>query len=191
MKRPGIETAVDTARDRLRTALERDPASLAFVGLAQVLLDRGEPDEAVRICRDGLLHHPNHSTGHLLLGLALDKSGQEDDALRAFREVIDLDPGNRLAKIRLGEAYRKGTPTPPPKAPSTARALPSTEEEEEPEGDLGEEIAFFTFSMAEVYEKQGFFEKALTIYQRVLSLQPGREDVRGRIRELRRRMTVA
>jgi len=190
MKRVGIETAVDTAFDRLRTALEKDPGSLAFVGLAHVVLERGEPDEAVRLCRDGLLRHPNHSTGHLLLGLALERSGREEDALGAFRQVIELDPGNRIAKTRLGEARRKGISGSEPKAPPAARPLPATDEEE-PEGDLGEEIAFFTFSLAEVYEKQGFFERALTIYQRVLTLQPDREDVRGRIRELRRRMALA
>lgn len=190
MKRPEVEVRADAAVDRLRTTLENDPASLAFVGLAHVLLERGEPDEAARICREGLVHHPDHSTGKLVLGLALERGGSEEEALLAFRQVADLDPGNRVAKERLGEAYRRGIRPPDTAAPPAAPPAPAAEEEEG-ELDLGREIAFFTYSMAEVYEKQGFFEKALSIYQRVLTLQPDREDVKDRIRDLNRRMSAA
>jgi tetratricopeptide (TPR) repeat protein len=191
MKRGGVALLTVAPADRLRGVLEKDPASLAFVGLAHLALESGAPEEAARLCRQGLAHHPNHSTGQLVLGLALEKSGADEEALRAFRQVIELDPGNRIAKQRLGEAYRKGIQPPEPEAPPRAPAAPITEEEEAGEIDLHEEIAFFTYSMAEVYEKQGFFEKALTIYQRVLALKPEREDVRDRIRELKRRMSAA
>ena len=103
--------------------------------------------------------------------------------------VIHLDPGNRTAIQSLGEANRRSGRVSPPEEPSVTQPLREEEEEGE-EFHFGEEIAFFTFSMAEVYEQQGFFEKALTIYQRVLTLQPHREDVRERIEKLKRKLSA-
>ncbi len=193
MKQRSVEIAENAAAERLRDAFREDPDSLAFVGLAHILLQGGEYDEAILVCREGLSHHPNHSTGHLILGLALEEKGDEREAIRSLQEVIDLDPGNRIAVQHLGDAYRragesaggdeKKTSPPEPKEPA--------EETDRIDLDLGQEIAFFTFSMAEVYEKQGFFEKALAIYQRVLTLQPHRDDVRGRIRDLKRKTSAA
>ncbi len=182
---PRLKTGPTEAGDRLAKTLEADPAALSFVALAQVRLDEGNAAEALEVCRRGLEHHPNHSTGHLLCGMALEAAGREDEALGEYREVIHLDPGNRIAAQRLGESYRRTTGKP---VESPAIALPDDVEEEI---DFGEEIAFFTHSMAEVYESQGFFEKALAIYRRVLTLQPNREDVRERIRTLERKIGVA
>ncbi|MFH1278348.1 MAG: tetratricopeptide repeat protein [Candidatus Eisenbacteria bacterium] len=176
--------------DRLRKAVADDAGSLSFVALAHVLLERGEPDEAIRICEEGLQRHPNHSTGHLILGLALEGADREEDAVRSLQEVLNLDPGNRIAVKRLGEAYRRRNKKSPPGKKKESE-FPPEEGEEAVEVDLGQEIAFFTFSMAEVYEKQGFFEKALAIYRRVLTIQPGRDEVRDRIQELKRKMSAA
>ena len=188
MKRHGVVTAVEAPADRLRTAVESDPSSLAFVALAHLGLGRGDHEGAIRICTEGLEYHPNHSTGRLVLGLALERAGREEEAQLAFRQVLETDPGNRIANQRLGEAFRRGATVPEPQAPPKPRPPPA---EEEDAIDLGDEIAFFTISMAEVYEKQGFFERALSIYQRVLSLQPDRAEVRDRIRELKARMSAA
>lgn len=173
----------------LREALDKDSASLAFVGLADLRLREGKTAEAIRLCRNGLAHHPNHSTGHLLLALALEKSGEEEEALRELRTVIELDPGNRIAAGRLAEAESRRSRR------ESRESSPEKEEESAPPPEKparnGAEIAFFTFSMAEVYEQQGFFEKALLIYDRVLRLQPEREDVRDRIERLKRKLDAA
>jgi len=186
MKHRGVKNPVAPASKRLRDLLKGDAASFAFVALAQIHLDQGESDEAIRLCREGIGHHPNHSSGHLVLGLAFEKEERSDEAIREFQEVVNLDPGNRLAVQKLGEAFRRGRKEGAAKK-SGRPARPGG-----PGGvDLGREIAFFTFSMAEVYEKQGFFEKALAIYRRVLALQPRREDVVERIRELEEKTSVA
>lgn len=193
MKQRSVEIAESAAAGRLRDALQRDPESLAFVGLAHILHQGGEQDEAILVCREGLSHHPNHSTGHLILGLALEEKGEETEAIRALQEVIDLDPGNRIAVQHIGDAYRRAGESAGADVKKTAPPEPKdpVAEAERIDPDLGQEIAFFTFSMAEVYEKQGFFEKALAIYQRVLTLQPHRDDVRERIRDLKRKMSAA
>jgi len=190
MREKALSVATARRGEHLRDVLIKDPASLAFVGLADLCLREGETEEAIRLCEEGLGYHPNHSTGHLVLGLALAKAGQETKSIRALQEVVNLDPGNRLAIQHLGEAYRR-TGKRPVREQRPPHAAPPKQEEEERAVDLGEEIAFFTFSMAEVYEKQGFFEKALAIYQRVLTLQPHRDDVRERIRKLKSTMSAA
>jgi len=177
----------------LREALERDPASLAFVGLADLALREDRPEEAIRLCRSGLSHHPNHSTGHLLLALALERAGEEDEAVRELQAVLELDAGNRLAARRLAEAERRRSRREGTKREEESGAGAPDGEEKGPERPVPEtgEIAFFTFSMAEVFEQQGFFEKALLIYDRVLRLQPDRGDVRERIERLKRKLDAA
>lgn len=170
---------------RLVRTLETDPASLAFVALAQIRLDEGDCEEAIALCRTGLEKHPNHSTGHLIHGMSLKAAGRTDEAIREFREVTNLDPGNRIAIQQLGESYRQAA------GPETESARPMPHDEIEEEPNAGDEIAFFTNSMAEVYESQGFFEKALSIYRRLLTLQPHRDDVREKIRNLEQKMGVA
>jgi superkiller protein 3 len=178
-------SAVTETADRLQKTLDQEPTALAFVALAHMRLESGDADEAIRLCERGLAGHPNHSTGHLVYGLALKNAGREEEAVTEFREVVNLDPGNRIAIQQLGEAYRRSA------GAAGARVRPATPDEPEEEPKVGDEIAFFTNSMAEVYESQGFFEKALTIYHRLLTLQPHRDDVREKIRNLEHKMGVA
>ncbi|MBN1825898.1 MAG: tetratricopeptide repeat protein [Candidatus Eisenbacteria bacterium] len=173
----------------LREELDRDPASLAFVGLAHLCIRDGRTDEAIRLCRAGLAHHPNHSTGHLLLAIALEKGDAEEEAIQEFQEVVQLDPGNRIAARRLAEAEHRRSLEEKEKRREENRA--DGEPPAEGTAESVEEIAFFTFSMAEVFEQQGFFEKALLIYDRVLRLQPDRPDVQERIERLKRKLSAA
>ncbi|NNE08677.1 MAG: tetratricopeptide repeat protein [Gemmatimonadetes bacterium] len=171
--------------ERLLADLDRNPASLAFVALAHRRIQTGSVETALDLCERGLRHHPNHSTGHLIYGLALEAASRDSEARDAFQEVVHLDPGNRIAVQHLGKLTRPAVepPAAPPVAPSEA--------DEDGELDFEDEVAFFTYSMAEVYEAQGFFEKALTIYQRVLTIQPDRDDVRERMDSVRRKMRPA
>lgn len=184
MRQESSSISTETA-DRLKKTLEQEPTSLAFVAFAHVRLEAGDADEAIRLCERGLAGHPNHSTGHLVYGMALKEAGRDEEAVTEFREVVNLDPGNRIAIQQLGESYRRSA------GAAGTRVRPAPQDEPEEELKVGEEIAFFTNSMAEVYESQGFFEKALTIYHRLLTLQPHRDDVREKIRNLEQKMGVA
>ena len=186
-RRPASRPAT-TAIDRLHGDLERNPASLAFVALAHRSVQEGRAEHAVSLCERGLRHHPNHSTGHLIHGLALEASGRDGDAREAFQEAVHLDPGNRIAVQHLGKLTQPAVEKPAPAKPVVA---PPDADQSDDEIDFEEEIAFFTYSMAEVYETQGFFEKALDIYERVLTIQPARDDVRDRMDALRRKMSHA
>lgn len=64
-----------------------DPTSKVFVLLAEELYSRGAWDEVVKVCRRGLAFHPQHMRGRVLLGAALWKSGDTDEAEKLLAQV--------------------------------------------------------------------------------------------------------
>lgn len=186
----------DDSLDRLRQAWERDPGSLAFVPLGESLRRRGDLEEAIRIARAGLEHKPNHSSGHLVLGRCFFDKGEFSEAIREFEEVISLDSKNALALRLLGLALKaKGWA-------NSEEASPPTRRQREPELARSVEtglrtavedpldIEFFTKTMAEIFERQGFLRKALEVYQRLLDAHPERTDLRERVAAIERSLRL-
>ncbi|MFN0150728.1 MAG: tetratricopeptide repeat protein [bacterium] len=175
--------------DHLRDSWESSPGSLAFVPFAEALRRRGDLEEAIQVSRSGLDSRPNHSSAHLVLGRCLFDKGDFTEAIREFEEVVSLDPKNGLALRLLGLALKgKGwgkddQPPPPIFAPPPA-------EMRQRGGQAGsvDEIEFFTRTMAEILERQGFYRKALEVYSRLLASFPDRADLRERIAALEQRM---
>lgn len=91
----------------LRRRVQADPASLSFAQLAEELRREGENDEAVGVCRAGLLHHPDTLTARVTLGRALIELGQLDEAFAELTHVLDVAPGNLPAIRALAEIYQR------------------------------------------------------------------------------------
>ncbi len=93
----------------LRTLLQIDPASGAFVLLADQLCHSRDWDEAIEICRRGLLRHPFSLQGQILLGWALWETGRSEEAEETLRRAQkQLEKGAVLYRV-LGEmAQNKG-----------------------------------------------------------------------------------
>ncbi|MCE5243377.1 MAG: hypothetical protein ABFD98_00735 [Syntrophobacteraceae bacterium] len=68
------------ALDWYREILEEDPASRAFVPLAEELCNRGLWQEAADVCRRGLVRHPFDLRAMVLLGWSLLRLGDVDQA---------------------------------------------------------------------------------------------------------------
>lgn len=84
------------------------PAS-DFVSRGQALVASGQYQEAVKICRLGLLAKPTDTAGRLVLGQALLALRRYDEVLGEMRVAIDGEPGNAGAHQLRGEALlRKG-----------------------------------------------------------------------------------
>jgi tetratricopeptide (TPR) repeat protein len=80
-----------------------------FVRLASAYLKEDLLDEAIRICRAGLVAHPGHAGGRTVLASALLKRGSLDEAEAEFRRVLEQAPENVPALRFLGEiSARKG-----------------------------------------------------------------------------------
>ena len=97
--------------DELRRRVQKDPASLAFAQLAEEHRRAGSPQEAVRVCRAGLRHHPGYHSARVTLGRALLSLGELEAAARELDAVLHAAPENLAACRGLGEVHlRNGRP---------------------------------------------------------------------------------
>ena len=80
---------------------------MAFTQLAEELRRIGASDEAVGICRAGLVHHPDNLAARVTLGRALIELDQLDQAFTALTFVLDATPGNLEAIRALAEIYQR------------------------------------------------------------------------------------
>ena len=100
--------------DDLRRRVEKDPASIAFAPLAEELRKAGEHDEAVRVCRAGLEHHPTYLSAHVTLGRALTELHQYSDARKEFEYVLLAAPDNLLARKGMNDLDARSAAPPAP-----------------------------------------------------------------------------
>jgi predicted regulator of Ras-like GTPase activity (Roadblock/LC7/MglB family) len=101
---------------RWSEALARDPASPAFVPLADELRRRGQLDAALSIVRRGLARHPDLADAHDVHARLLVDRGDLEAAHAAWERVAALVPGHpgalkgmgfvRFRQGRLAEAER-------------------------------------------------------------------------------------
>lgn len=91
----------------LKRRLQADPTSIAFAQLAEEHRRAGQLDEAVAVCRDGLLRHPGYLSARITLGRALAERGESADAEHEFELVLRSAPDNLAAIRGLGEICQK------------------------------------------------------------------------------------
>jgi hypothetical protein len=93
--------------DELRRRVQNDPASIAFAQLAEEYRRSGQTDEAVRICREGLVRHPGYLSARVTLGRALLDLGQLAEARGEFEFVVAEAPENLAAVRGLAEIFQR------------------------------------------------------------------------------------
>jgi len=82
---------------------------LDFVHQGQELVRLGQYQDAVKVCRLGLLAHPTSVEGRLILGTALMALRRHDEVLAEMRVALEVDSSNVYALALRGEALlRKG-----------------------------------------------------------------------------------
>jgi len=91
--------------EELRRRVQRDPASLAFAQLAEECRRAGQCQEAVRVCREGLAHHPDYLSARVTLGRALLGLGHLDQASAELSGVLRTAPENLAALRGLAEVF--------------------------------------------------------------------------------------
>jgi HD-GYP domain-containing protein (c-di-GMP phosphodiesterase class II)/DNA-binding response OmpR family regulator len=88
---------------RLELLHAAHPDGLVFPHLADAYRRAGRYSQAEGLLAAGLSRHGNYSSAHVVLGrLRLDQ-GKREEARRAFRQVLHLDPQNQVALEYLGE----------------------------------------------------------------------------------------
>lgn len=77
------------------------------IGLANALLAKGRPEEAIPEYEEAIRLAPGESASHTGLGTALTQVGAADRAIPLFREAIRIEPDNVRAMNNLGSALAK------------------------------------------------------------------------------------
>jgi len=94
---------------RLQAELAQDPASLAFLPLAEGLRLRGDLDAAARVVLSGLEHHPNLADAHDMFARILADAGDFERAADEWSMALAVDPRHGGAHKGLGFlGYRRG-----------------------------------------------------------------------------------
>lgn len=199
----------DSRIDQLRQRLAKEPASLVFVPLADLLAENGEPAEAVAVLEEGLGRHPEHGPALVVLGriqLGLDRP---EEGVRNLETVLGQNPENPVALRLLADHYLG--------AGDAARALPFLETllEIEPHQTrwrqaqvqaraalVSDRVAgegppaaapaapadgLVTLTLVDIMINQGYHEKALAALRRMEARDPGRPEVRERLAALEAR----
>lgn len=191
--------------EELKSRWEREPASRAFVPLAEEFRRLGRLGDAEKACREGLQRHPNYHSARVLLGRTLLELDRPEEAAEEFRKVLESEPQNLLAGKLLAGIYRSqgrwGD------ALETFRRLqlfyPENAEvrtqvyqlERGPENtDPGSTSspgtspatgdALATNTLAEIYLRQGLVDRAVAVYENMLRADPDNRAVRRRITEI-------
>jgi tetratricopeptide (TPR) repeat protein len=90
------------------SAIRKDLKVPEFIQRGKVLIVRRQYQEAVKVCRLGLLAHPTYIEGRLVLGMALMALSRHDEVLGEMRVALELAPENPMAHLLKGEAlYHK------------------------------------------------------------------------------------
>ncbi|MCE0499336.1 MAG: tetratricopeptide repeat protein, partial [Methylacidiphilales bacterium] len=86
--------------------ISRNPTCLmARNNLGNVLLQKGQVDEAIAQYEKILEINPNDSEGRNNLGNALLKKGQADEAMVQYRKALEINPKDATADYDLGNAF--------------------------------------------------------------------------------------
>lgn len=180
----------------LSAQLESDPAALAFVPLATCYQALGLPHAALDAVRRGLEYHPQHLAGQLALADLLSRNGDYDEAVSAFDRVLLQNANHEAALLglinlelhhshyeraatvleRLAEYFPHHPDYPHLKKQLSELRCSVAEEEED--------LALVTVTIAELYLKQGFKEKAIHAYRALLKQQPDDPLLQQRLQSL-------
>src|SRR5688572_14768914 len=92
---------------KLEALYATNPAGRVFTHLAEAYRKAGEYDRARTILEQGLEKHPAYASAHVVFGRVLMDLNKSDQAVEAFRKVLQLDPHNLVALRSLGDLARE------------------------------------------------------------------------------------
>lgn len=162
---------LDRAERLLREGLQRLPDYVsARIVLAQCLADAKRTDEAAGEFRSVLAVDPQNLLALRGLGKLAAAAGEQQEAIRWYGELFAVDPMNEDARAALEELRTQ--PEAPPGADVAGEDLPDPHFEEvfeevfEQPQEPGAELA--TETIAELYSRQGFHDRAAEVYRELL-----------------------
>jgi tetratricopeptide (TPR) repeat protein len=181
--------------------LAEDPHSRLFAPLADLLRQAGRLEDALELLDDGLERHPDYVSALVIKGQTLLESGMMDQARSVLAQVLELDCENFVVlrllteDARSREAWAEAVPLleklvvlDPDDvrwngALAEARKLLTPVASDAPAGTPEPTgSSFATMTLFDSYLALGYGDRALEALRDLESREPGREDVRQRLR---------
>ncbi len=91
----------------LETQPVGQPASPLFARVASETLGRGNPDQALEICLQGMQLFPEYATGRIVLARCYLALGRPTDAVLEYRRALMLVPDNEAVRAMAANAERR------------------------------------------------------------------------------------
>jgi tetratricopeptide (TPR) repeat protein len=192
---------------------ERAPDSRLFAPLADAYRKSGDLDRAIALCEKGLERYPSYASAHVILGKCFYDKGATERARSEFLSVIELDQENMVALKFLGDIlaaegdresaaryYRRLLAVDPTNEEVEAalgkleegvqvRQIDLTDEKQIRRIEGSSELA--TMTLAGIYASQGYYNKALKIYQDIIRNEPENEQARKMVEKLEAMMSAS
>jgi tetratricopeptide (TPR) repeat protein len=196
-----LQGQYEEAIKTLKGGLEKAPDSLpARLLLGRCYLEKGmfpEAKEELEIVAQGV---EECLPVYRMLGHVYLQEKDVDKALEVLRKILYFQNAEEavskgVSPLEMG-LLRRGSPfvTPPaPRAAAPAVPSPSDQGSAREEGgvkeeDQGAKAVIQTDTMADIYIRQGHLDRALSVYQEILTREPGNATVREKYDILKRRM---
>ncbi|MBI1963760.1 MAG: tetratricopeptide repeat protein [Candidatus Rokubacteria bacterium] len=191
----------DDAIRRQEERVARDPGSLAFAQLADLYRKAGRTEDAVRVCRDGLVRYPHYTTARLILAKALSAEGDLDGALAELRAILEVSPKDVQCHRLAAEIHRRRgrideavghleTAVRLDPGDRESRALLSLLRAAAPPGGeasglprLLADDTFATVAFGALCLEQGCVEEAAQTFTRILRKDPDHREARERLEQ--------
>jgi tetratricopeptide (TPR) repeat protein len=106
LKKTNQEIQVEAKVDQLKKMLEDRDMEVLFARVASTLLNKGNTEEALKICEAGIKKYPMYAQGHYILASCYDQQDKSDQARTEYERVIKYDPNHLKAIKRLAEIYQ-------------------------------------------------------------------------------------
>jgi len=196
----------------LKKKLEDDPDSLVFAPLADAYRKEGNLKEAFAVCKKGLEKHPTYTSARVVLGRIYQEQGQSEDAVLEFKKVLEVDSENLMAHSLLGsiciekgdyqaaiEEYQKIlslNPDDDNAQASLKQAIERAAGEQKAQEPAPKKTAAeadsktvkkentASLTIAELYLKQGHFDKAVEVFQELLAKDPQNLMIRQKLSDV-------
>jgi tetratricopeptide (TPR) repeat protein len=198
--------------NELKKKLEENPDSLVFAALADAYRKKGQLDEAFKVCKTGLEKNPSYTSARVVLGRIYREQEKVEDAASEFKKVLEFDPDNLMAHSMLGsilmekkdyqaaiEEYQKILSLNPDdeetqsnlklaiekaagETKQTSRLPKKESSPAERKSPRKESTA--TLTLAELYFKQGHYDRAIEVYQELLANDPQNLMLRQKMSEV-------